>query len=162
MHPETKRGIFLGLRLALAHHPLCDLFRSDVFGRRRPLCQGCVLTWPLFLVTLPFAFLAPSWGAPPSMLVAAGLVGGVPQVATVLWRGPRAFRVAAKVVGGPALASLLSGLFWLPVLWQAKAAALVFLFLGTTLLLALRMRSILRTCHACPWQRDWAHCPGLA
>lgn len=147
-----------GLRVALAHHPLCSVFAHDVvrLGGVR-VCSGCVAAAPAFAAGLVVALLlaAPAW---PLLLL--GLAMGAPHLATYRWRGRRGARFAAKAVGGAGLGLVFAALLQAPLAWQALA----FLGMGLSFaaLQALRLRSIQRTCQACPWGARWAACPGFA
>lgn len=163
MDPQTRASIRVAWRLARAHHPLCDQFRSDVFRRPGgPWCRGCVLTWPLFFLTLflapPLLLLSPLtvWQA-----VGVGFAFGVPQLSTFLHRFAAPARAYAKAIGGIGLGLVVVGGLLLPVAAAWKVAGGVAMVVAFTALLALRMRSILRTCGSCPWARDWSRCPGF-
>ena len=162
MTPLARRAVRLGLHLGLAHHPLCTEFRTDVVRvGRLHVCSGCLATWPVFVLALPLALLARLDGAPGLALAAAGLVLGMPQMATYRWRMSRLERAAAKAVGGVGLAMALAGV--LTVGWPLVAVVGV-LTVGVLASLALqvvRLRSILATCDACPFKRDWDACPGF-
>jgi len=160
MDPGTRDGVRLGLRLAFAHHPLCDRFHEDVLHRRVPLCAGCALTWPLFYaVLMATLLLRPAAG--PWPLVAMGLVLGLPQCSTYRVRWSRPVRAAIKALGGAGLGLAVAGGLLLPWPWSWKvvAAALVLTAFGGMQLL--RLRSVLATCKACPWAVDWGVCPGF-
>lgn len=160
--PTAAHPVRVALRLAVAHHPLCHYFHDDTFGRRWPVCRGCAVLWPLFL---PLSILLVAWlprlPLSPGQAFAVGAVLGLPQVATAAIRFRPAERVAVKAIGAVGLALLVAGLLWAPVPWSWKAAAAVAVLGGFTVLLAIRVRGILRTCRACPWAMDWEHCPGM-
>ena len=157
-HPSIR----LGLHLGLAHHPLCSRFRADVVHvGRAHLCSGCLATWPAFALVLPMALLARLQGAPAWALLAAGLVLGLPQMASYGWRRSRAERAAAKVVGGAGLALALTGLLGLGLPGPALLGVLIAGGAGSIALQGLRMRAILATCDACPFRRAWDRCPGF-
>lgn len=162
MTPLARRSVRLGLHLGLAHHPLCTEFRTDVvrLGRLHA-CSGCLATWPAFAVAFPLALLARLDGAPAWSLLAAGLVLGLPQMASYRWRLSRLERAAAKAVGGVGLALALAGA--LAAGWPAVAlvAVLALGMLASLALQVVRFRSILATCDACPFKRDWETCPGF-
>lgn len=93
-------------------------------------------------------------------IAAAGLVLGVPHVWTLLARPTRAARTAAKSLGGFGLAlATVGGL--LPLSLPAQMAVTLLALPPLAAMVTLRVRRILRTCDACPWRRDWAHCPGF-
>jgi hypothetical protein len=160
--PLVRRSIRLGLLLGLAHHPLCTEFRDDVVRvGRLHVCSGCVATWPTFLVTLPLALAWHLQGTSALAMLAAGLALGVPHLASYGWRGSRLERAGVKALGGVGLAGVVVGALtagWpLWVLVVLLAAGLV----ASVGLQAVRMRSILATCDACPFKRDWDSCPGF-
>ena len=160
---RASASVRVAWRLARAHHPLCRHFRSDVFRRAGgPWCRGCVLTWPLFLLTLfaapPLVLFTP---LAPWQAVGVGFAMGVPQGMTFLRRFHAPARAYAKAVGGVGLGLVVGAGLLLPVPAAWKIAAAVGLLLAFAALLALRMRSILRTCDACVWRRDWGRCPGF-
>lgn len=162
MTPLARRSVRLGLHLGLSHHPLCSEFRSDVVRLGRVhVCSGCLATWPVFALVFPLALMARLDGASAWALLAAGLAVGLPQMATYRWRLSRLERAAAKAVGGAGLAMALTGVLaagW-PVV--ALVAVLAVGMLASLALQLLRLRSILATCDACPFRRDWATCPGF-
>ena len=164
MHPETRTAIRAALRLAIEHHPLCGEFRADRFhwGRFR-VCSGCAVAFPALIVGQAVAVLAlfGHW-AGPWPLLAASLVLGLPQLTTYLHRGGRVWRAAVKLLGGVGLGTALVAGFFVPVPWAWKWAALALLMLAFAALQALRLRSMLRTCDACPWKRAWHICPGFS
>lgn len=160
----TRSPSRLAGALLTAHHPVCTVYAQDWvrFGRLR-VCQGCLATWPTFLLSLPLAWhlalkLPP--GTTPLGLAAAGLVFGLPQGLTVLTRLARPQRWCAKLLGGFGLALLLAGA-WIALPPTYLLEGVIVLACGFTLLLALRMRTILQTCKACPWAMDWEACPGM-
>jgi hypothetical protein len=160
--PQARRAVRVGLHLGLAHHPLCTEFRTDLvrFGRLH-VCSGCLATWPVFVLAFPLGLLARLEGAPALALAAAGLALGLPQMATYRWRMSRLERAAAKAVGGVGLAMVLAGILtagWPTVAVVAVLTAGVLASLG---LQVIRLRSILATCDACPFRRDWDACPGF-
>ena len=162
MTPLARRSVRLGLHLGLAHHPLCTEFRTDVvrIGRVH-VCSGCLATWPAFALAFPFAVLALKDGAPALALLLAGLALGLPQMATYRWRMSRRERAAAKAVGGVGLAMVVAGA--LAAGWPVVALATVLAagMLASLALQVVRLRSILATCDACPFKRDWEACPGF-
>lgn len=161
MDPQTSRGVRAGIRLAFRHHPSCGWFAADVVGLGPVrICQGCLATWPLFVLSffLALRLLPTSWAWGACVL---GLLAGVPQLVSYLWRAPRAWRVTTKLLGGSGLGLLIVGILLLPVATPWKFAAYAAMGPAFLALQAVRLRSILRTCAACPWKRDWEHCPGF-
>ena len=162
MTPLARRSVRLGLHLGLAHHPLCSEFRTDVvrLGRLH-VCSGCLATWPVFLLALPLTLMARLDGASGWALLWAGLVLGLPQMASYRWRLSRLERAAAKAVGGVGLAMVVTGVLasgWPGVVLVAVLAAGMLASFGLQLI---RLRSILATCDACPFKREWETCPGF-
>jgi hypothetical protein len=158
----TRQAIALGLRLGLAHHPLCTEFQTDfVPVGRLQVCSGCLATWPAFFATLPLALAWRLDGAAPLAMLAAGFAMGIPQLASYGWRGSRLQRAGVKALGGVGLAGVVVGAFtagW--PLW-GLAAVLAVGLVACIALQWVRMRSILATCDACPFHRDWDSCPGF-
>lgn len=155
MPSETGRLVW---RLAWRHHPLCGYFRSDAFG---PVCSGCAMFWPAFWIATPPVLIALVGGASAWAMLMAGAVLGSGQLAGAVRRFSRPTRAAIKLLGGVAVAMALPAVAFLPLPWSSRGVlwgAMVAAFTG---LMAIRARTILRTCDACPWQRDWAHCPGF-
>ena len=162
--PTTWRaaaGTAVGL--FLQHHPLCDWFRDDRFGKGRVrVCSGCAVAVPTMLLGIGTGGLLVImlwWPALP--LLAASLVGGLPQLLTYRRRMGRLARAAAKGVGGFGLGMASAAWLFLPAPWDLKAAGAAAVGLAFIGLQALRARSILRTCRACPWAMDWDRCPGF-
>jgi hypothetical protein len=94
-------------------------------------------------------------------LLAAGFAMGIPQLASYGWRGSRLERAGVKALGGVGLAGVVVGALtagW--PLW-ALVPTLTAGLLASVGLQAVRMRSILATCDACPFRRDWDSCPGF-
>lgn len=162
-HGEWRRAAATGAKLALAHHPLCRYFHADHFtvaGVR--VCRGCAVTWPLFAIAFPLALLAIRFTLATAVgALAAGAVLGAPQFTTYVRRWPGPVRVAVKALGGVGLGVFLAGVLLWPAALGWRVAALAALWLGFLVLQAVRMRSILRTCDACPWHRRWDACPGF-
>lgn len=162
MDAETRRGVRVGVRLAFAHHPLCRRFDGDVLHRRLPVCSGCALTWPLFFLSLPLAYLGlvrdvmSPWGC-----VLVGVAMGLPQLTTYVVRWPRPARRLIKAAGGVGLAFAVTGGLLLPWSMAAKAVAAGLVLLAFVGMQALRMRRVLKVCRACPWGMDWRRCPGF-
>lgn len=156
------RQAHVAVELALAHHPLCHYFSSDVARwRNLRFCLGCVAAIPAFVVGLVAAWAGIAAGFPAATACMIGLSLGVPQAVSYFRRRGRSARVATKIVGGLGLGFLVSGLLLLPasalVIFLAFAV-LSLAFLGFQLL---RLRKILATCRACPWKMDWENCPGF-
>jgi hypothetical protein len=129
---------------------------------RLHVCSGCLATWPAFLLAIPVALMVRMDGASAGALLSSGLVLGLPQMASYGWRLSRLERAAAKAVGGIGLALVVTGVLasgW-PVLVLVAAVALG--MLASLGLQAIRLRSILAVCDACPFKRDWETCPGFA
>lgn len=154
----ARSHLLVALRLSLAHHPLCHHFSSDRFG---PVCSGCALFVPAFATTMPIAVAALLAGADSTAMFLAGAVLGLPQLAGMRLRWGRPARAAVKLLGGVGVATANVGLVMLPVPLPVKLALLALELAAFAGILALRMRSILATCHACPWRRDWEACPGF-
>lgn len=152
----------VAIRLLLQHHPLCGEFAVDrvrVLGV--PLCSGCVAAVPAAALGFVLGLQLIVHGAPSPATFAAGSALGLPHLTTYLRRGDRAWRFAAKALGGLGLGAVAMSALVLPVptlLRLAGALAVTALFLG---LQGLRVRSILATCDACPYARDWDACPGF-
>lgn len=151
----------MALRLLGAHHPTCHLFAGDVYHLGGvPICRGCAATLPAFVLTLlPAVLLVPETHAVAVLLAATALA--IPQLSTYVIRWPGAARIAAKTIGGVG-AGLVVAAYWL---WDAtlgpKAVVGVGLVAAGSLGQGLRLRTIVRTCRACPWNMDWEHCPGF-
>ncbi|MGB0653413.1 MAG: hypothetical protein ACPGQL_09455 [Thermoplasmatota archaeon] len=160
MATAVRTGIWWGVRLALAHHPLCGAFPHDVL-RRVPVCSGCAFTWPAFFLTVPVAAWALRAGAPATWLFAVGLLLGAGHGLSYLVRMGVAARRAAKGVGGAGLAGFLVGGLALPVPLAWRVAGVVALLAAFVLLQVVRLLQIRRRCHACPYQADWGRCPGF-
>jgi hypothetical protein len=159
---QARDAVRIGLHLGLAHHPLCSEFRSDVVRVGRVhLCSGCLVAWPSFLLSLPFAILWRLDGAPAWPLLAVGLALGAPQLASYLRRGSRAERATAKALGGSGLALVFTGLLGLgwPGFWLVGALSVG--GVASLALQAVRLRAMLATCDACPFRRQWESCPGF-
>lgn len=157
-----RREASVAVRLLLEHHPLCSWFAGDrvQVGPLR-VCSGCLAAVPAAALGFVVALRVIVLGVPPLPLCAGALVLGLPQLTTYLHRGPRAWRFTAKALGGLGLGGVAMSALLLPVPvgWIAGGAAgLVLAFVG---LQAARVRSILRTCDACPYARDWDRCPGF-
>lgn len=148
----------IAFRVALSHHPLCHWFREDRLG---PLCSGCALFWPAFFAASVPALIALAAGANGAAIFLAGAVLGLPQLGTAARRFGRLARGAVKLLGGVGVAMATPAIFFLPLPLWTRLGLYGLEALAFSALLAVRLRSILRTCHACPWQRDWARCPGF-
>lgn len=148
----------LGLRLAAAHHPLCDRYREDRAGR---WCLGCAVAFPAFLVgaLAGSALLLHGLGSMPT--AAGALVLGLPQAASYVHRPSRLARAATKATGGAGLGLLVVSWAAAPYPWPWRVAGFVLLGLAALAGQALRMRSIVHRCRACPWRMDWDACPGF-
>jgi hypothetical protein len=154
------------LRFALAHHPTCSLFARDViavhgFGRKAPLCAGCVAFWPALLLGFPllvgFASL-PWW-----VLFAGGATLALVQLASYAGlSASRGAKLAVKALVGLAGASMVAGLVQAPWPLVARILAILALIIVAGAMQTLRLRKIVATCDECPWKRDWQHCPGFA
>ena len=152
----------VAVRLLLQHHPLCHYFAAD---RLRvgalAVCSGCAAAIPTALVGVALGFALVVRGVPAWPVVTAALVLGLPHLSTYLHRGGRAWRFAAKAMGGLGLGTLVGSAWMLPIarpwLWGGSAAMMA----AFAALQALRLRAILRTCDACPYARDWGRCPGF-
>ncbi len=149
---------WVALKLAVRHHPLCDRFDSDRFG---PFCSGCAMFVPAFVAASFVAATAWLGGASAWAMLLAAATLGLPQLLTLRWRFSRPLRAAIKVLGGFAVAGALFSLLVLPVGWPVRGALLALMAAAFATLLVVRMRSILATCDACVWQRDWGRCPGF-
>lgn len=97
----------------------------------------------------------------PWPVLAAGVVLGLPQFTTYRVRWTRPVRFAIKVLGGAGLGLAVAGGLLLPWPLWAKGVAAVLVLLAFAGMQALRLRSVLATCRACPWRRDWSACPGF-
>lgn len=148
----------VAFRLALAHHPLCSWFRDDRIG---PVCSGCALFWPAFFAATPAVLVALVRGTDTLAMLGAAIVLGLPQLLTARWRFGRTARGAIKLLGGVAVAIAIPTLWFLPFSLGIRIALNAAMVAAFGLLIVVRMRSILRTCDACPWQRDWERCPGF-
>ncbi len=146
------------IRLALRHHPLCDRFDADRFG---PICSGCAVFWPAFFVAGPAAASLWLQGTSAWVLLAVGVVVGLPQLPGLRWRFSRPTRAVIKGLGGLAVGAALFAVIVLPVSWWLRGGLLACMGLAFVAILAIRMRSILATCNACVWKRDWGRCPGF-
>ncbi|MFO1532460.1 MAG: hypothetical protein ABR562_01985 [Thermoplasmatota archaeon] len=149
--------------MAAQHHPLCDWFASDRFrlGSRFAVCSGCAMMLPGLFLGLVGAALLLRRGVGAWPLLATGLVLGAPQLVTYVVRLGRPARAAIKLLGGIGLGAVTAAWFLLPVslAWRwGGAGAFSLVLVGMQML---RLRSILRTCKACPWAMDWENCPGF-
>lgn len=149
---------WVALKLAVRHHPLCDRFDTDRFG---PVCSGCAMFWPAALIAWPVAIAAWLDGASAWALLFGATVLGLPQLLTLRWRFGRAMRAAIKLLGGIAVSTAVFAIAVLPAPWSLRGALFAAMGLSFAGLMALRARSILRTCDACVWKRDWGRCPGF-
>lgn len=151
------------LALALQHHPLCGNFRADRFRLgRAAVCSGCAMALPGVLAGLALGtwmVLGLWWG--PWPILAAGFTLGAPQALTYVWRFGRPVRAAVKALGGLGLGLAVAAWLFLDAPWSARITGAILLTLAFVALQAVRMRSILRTCRACPWRMDWDNCPGF-
>lgn len=168
MGKSPGRPVRAGALLAVAHHPVCTSFRHDVVRLGGlPVCAGCLAMWPTFLVVLPLALQARLDGAPALAMLAAGAALALPQVALYVRAGPtrprrsRAERSVAKVVGGAGLAIALTGTLTSAWPLVAIVAAIGAGVVATLALQVVRLRTVLATCDACPYRRDWDACPGV-
>ena len=169
----TRAHVAAALRLALAHHPLCDAFDADVHraaaipsGTAAPrsalrVCRGCAAAVAGLLLGIPVGITALGLGADPLALAVASLVFGGPQAATYAWRFAPPVRSCAKVLGGMGVGILTVAALAGAWPWPWSAAGAGALAMAAVAGQLLRMRTILRTCDACPWARRWDACPGL-
>ncbi len=148
----------VALRLAIRHHPLCDRFDGDRFG---PVCSGCAMFWPVFLIATPLAFVALRAGVDAPLLFGMAVLMGFPQVLGMRRRLGRAARATIKALGGVAVALAIPAILFLPLPLWARIGLLITMWLAFIGLLWLRAVSILKTCDACSWKRDWGRCPGF-
>lgn len=155
-----------GLRFALSHHPRCTVFASHVaapriVGRRVALCLGCLAFWPALMAGMP---LGAALAAQAGWLVAV-LVGGIlVQAQWLSYTGlaqSRAARIATKATFGLGVAVGGSGVMAAPLALGWRVALLVALVAAAGAMQSLRWFRMQRQCDACPWQRDWANCPGF-
>lgn len=163
---DRGRPVRAGLLLSLAHHPVCSSFSQDVVRiAGLPVCAGCLATWPAFLAALPLAVLARLDGAPALALLALGATLALPQMTAYLrgrGRRSRAERTVAKVLGGAGLGTALAAVLTSGWPLGLAAAAIGLGVAVTGGLQLLRLRTVLATCDACPYKRDWEACPGMA
>jgi hypothetical protein len=156
-------GIRLALQLLTAHHPLCTWFKDDHYrwlGRR--WCRGCVAALPTLLLGIVLAALfILQTGTHPYLLAATGLLLGVPHGTTYLKRFTKNYRAFAKLTGGLGLGLLVCAILLSPQPTGIRLTILGGLGACFLLLQGLRMRRMLKTCDQCPWQRNWAQCPGF-
>jgi hypothetical protein len=152
----------VAVRLLLEHHPLCKEFAADrIRVAGVAVCSGCLGAAPAALAGLALGVVAVVRGVPIAPLLAASLTLGLPQLTTYLHRGGRGWRFAAKAVGGLGLGAAIASALALPVARGWLVAAAVALALAFAALQGVRVRSILATCDACPYRRDWDACPGF-
>lgn len=152
----------VAVRLLLQHHPLCKEFAADrIRVAGVAVCSGCLAAAPAALLGLALGVLLVVQGAPRWALLGSALALGLPQLTTYLHRGGRAWRFAAKAIGGLGLGAALAVAPALPVARPWLLGGAVLLAAAFAGLQAVRVRSILRTCDACPFRRDWATCPGF-
>ncbi len=148
----------VAVRLALSHHPLCHWFRDDRLG---PFCSGCALFWPAFFAASAPILGALAAGADATAIFLAGAVLGLPQLGTAVHRFGRLARGAVKLLGGVGVAMATPAIHFLPLPLWARLGLYGLEGAAFGGLLWVRLRSILRTCDKCLWQRDWARCPGF-
>jgi hypothetical protein len=161
MDPAWRAGIRVGLRLSLAHHPLCHVFEEDTVGRRVRVCSGCAAAAPAFLLGAVAVALLLRMGAAPLALVAAGLVMGLPQLSSYLWRGGPLHRFAVKALGGLGWGLVVVAGLAAPAPLAAKVFGLALVAVAFAALQGWRALKIVATCRACPWKMDWDACPGF-
>ncbi|HUR25079.1 MAG TPA: hypothetical protein VM327_03575 [Candidatus Thermoplasmatota archaeon] len=125
------------------------------------VCSGCLATWPVFALAFPLTLAARLDGASGWGLLTAGLVLGLPQMATYSWRRSRLERAGAKAIGGAGLALAVTGVLAAGWPGLALVAVIALGMLASLALQVVRLRSILATCDACPFKRDWEACPGF-
>lgn len=160
--PTPREAVSIGARLALAHHPLCSTFRSDVvLVGGVAVCAGCLALWPAVLVGFPLGLMALLRGADALPLLVASVTTGWAQLAGTLRRGSRAERAMAKGMLGLGIGVGLAALLAVGLPGLAIAAMVAAGGVGAVVLQVVRARSILRTCDACPYRRDWAQCPAF-
>lgn len=157
------QGARVGLAVLLQHHPLCSVYRKDRFqwGPVR-VCSGCAVAFPSMLAGAAVGLWALfAQASQPLAVLAAGFVLGGPQLLTYVTRRSRAERAAIKLLGGLGIGLVMAAWPFLPgpAIWHWVGLAAFGLALAGLQLL--RLRTILRTCDACPWQRDWGNCPGF-
>lgn len=146
------------IKIAFSHHPLCGAFESDMIWG---LCRGCVSAGAGFVVGAAAAMvLLPAYANSIPLLFAA-LVLGVPQAISYLYRGSGSWRFATKLVGGIGLGLLLVSLTVAPLPFAWKIGGLAILGLAALTGQFWRLHNLRTVCKACPWQADWASCPGF-
>lgn len=161
---QWRASARVAVRLMLEHHPLCREFRADRFQATRAMafCSGCALAVPGVLVGLVAGCVALLPGRVDAWpLLAAGFALGAPQGLTYLVRFSRPVRAAIKALGGSGMGLVAASWLFLPAPWSWRLVAACALAAVFGVLQAVRIRSILRTCRACPWAMDWDRCPGF-
>lgn len=152
----------VAVRLLLEHHPLCSVFASDrIRVGGIALCSGCLAAGPPALLAFVAAVVLVLTGASATALFVAGGILGLPQLTTYLHRGGRPWRFAVKLLGGIGIGLVTGAAWFLPVPRWALVAGAVAVAIAFAALQAVRVRTILRTCDACSYKRDWDRCPGF-
>lgn len=164
--PLERRAL---LRFALAHHPTCTMFAADLRvarfrSLRTPLCVGCTVFWPSFLLGLPLvlwvaAEAALSWW---TLLVSGCALATVQFLSFTSFTASRSAKSSVKGVLGVAGAIVIACVALAPWPGLARLAFGIALVLVAGAVQTLRFKKIFKTCAQCPWQKEWQFCPGFA
>lgn len=150
------------LRLALAHHPTCLLFREDTFRIGGvPVCAGCLVAYPTLVATALALWwtgaVAPWW----TWFALGWVFGSVQFVSVAGLARRRVAKVIVKACLGLGLSATFYGVILAPWPLAYKLAFTVFgMVLGAVALIP-KAKRMIATCDGCMHQRDWDHCPGV-
>ena len=146
----------------LAHHPLCTSFRDDILRLGKwKFCLGCAVAYPVALATLVSALWLEHGDWSWQELAMAGILLGLVQLASPLgltrWRP---FKLVTKVALGLGLGLATLAVLELPLPFGVRILLLILCIQLTSLLAALRFRTIQGICDSCPYRAQWHCCPG--
>ena len=132
-----------------------------LFGRR--LCLGCLLSYPLALITVIALWMLNAEGSVHlGLIFAAGLLLASFQLFSLLGHANEKWmKTAVKTSLGLGMGCGIYVVLNLPV--HVILRWLVFVFLAGCVgaLFYLRIRNMKKRCSRCEWNGDWVRCPGF-
>ena len=160
---KAFRSIKFTLPHVLSHHPHCRYYDKDVLhlGKLK-ICWGCIVTYPVMILTMFMIIFMDltsefSWW----QFIIAGIVFGSFEFIS-LWRKGRGLRHRIiKFLLGIGLASVIIGVFVIPIHIGWKILIFIHLYLLAGFFGSFRIRAMEKKCKKCSWKGNWYRCPGF-